>query len=295
VPQLSWPAAARVSLGAVAIAIAWLGLAFLFQRALIYPRWLVGRGYPMLSEGFEKISIEIPGGRVEAWLLPGEEPKGPAVIYAHGNAELIDYQVRLARAYHERGFTVLLPEYRGYGRSAGSPSEKGIVQDFVRFHDLLAARPEVDPARIVFHGRSLGGGVMTRLAAVRPPAALVLQSSFTSVTRLARGYLVPAALVRDPYDSLEVLRDLDRPVLIVHGKRDRTIPASESSELHRVARRSRLALLDRDHNDWTPEDPFLWAELEVFLRDTGIVAPSKVRDRSPDFDGVIPEPDRQPE
>jgi len=271
--HVPWTAAAKVALGALALAVAWFGFCFLIQRRLIYPRWIVPAGFPSRPAEFESLWIETPAGRVEAWLLPADGAKGPAVIYAHGNGELIDFQAELARAYRERGFSVLLPEYRGYGRSAGTPSEKGIVEDFTRFYDLLAARPEVDPARIVFHGRSLGGGVMTRLAAVRAPAALILQSSFTSVTRLARGYLIPAALVRDPYDSVEVLRRLDRPVLIVHGKRDRTIAASEAADLHRAARNSRLVLLDRDHDDWPPDDPALWAEMESFLRSAGILAP----------------------
>jgi hypothetical protein len=272
-PHLPWAAVAKIALGAVALAVAWLAFVFVIQRLLIYPRWLVGPGSPSRPEGFESLWIETPAGRVEAWLLPAKEGRGPAVIYAHGNAELIDYNVELARAYRERGFSVLLPEYRGYGRSAGAPSEKGIVEDFSCFFDLLAARPEVDPARIVFHGRSIGGGVATSLASARPPAALILQSSFTSVTRLARGYLVPAALVRDPYDSVAVLRGLDRPVLIVHGSRDRTIPASESSDLHRAARISRLVLLDRDHNDWPPDDRALWVEIDAFLQDAGILPP----------------------
>lgn len=271
--HLSSALVVRVALIVLAVAIAWLVLAFLLQRAFIYPRWLVGPGFPSLPEGFESLSIEIPGGRVEAWLLPAKGTKGPAVIYAHGNGELIDFQVPLARAYNARGFTVLVPEFRGYGRSAASPSEKGIVEDFARFHDLLAARPDVDPSRIVYHGRSLGGGVVTRLAAVRPPAALILQSSFASVIRMSRRYLIPAALVRDPYDCLEVLREFDRPVLILHGRRDRVIPASESSELARVAKTSRLVLFDRDHNDWPPDDSAFWAEIDPFLLSAGVTTP----------------------
>ena len=268
----SWTVPARIALVAAALAAAWLGCVWLFQRALIYPRWLVGPGFAPRPPGFESLWIETPAGRVEAWFLPAGGAKGPAVVYAHGNAELIDFQADLARAWRARGFSVLLPEYRGYGRSQGSPSEKAIVEDFSRFFDLLAARPEVDPARIVFHGRSLGGGVLARLAVRRAPAALILQSSFTSVTRLARGYLVPAALVRDPYDSLEALKSIRCPVLIVHGSRDRTIPASEARELHRAAPGSRLVLLDRDHDDWPSDDAALWTEIDALLRETGLAA-----------------------
>src|SRR5688572_30832441 len=117
--------------------------------------------------GLERLHV----GPVEGWFLPAygvaAGRPGPAVIFAHGNAEIIDPYALELEPYRRMGVSVLLPEFRGYGRSGGEPSEEGITDDFVAFHDLLAARPDVDPSRIVFHGRSLGGGVVCALAARR--------------------------------------------------------------------------------------------------------------------------------
>ena len=95
---------------------------------------------------------------------------------------------------------VLLPEYRGYGRSAGSPSQRAITEDLIAFYDLLARRPEVDAQRVVFHGRSLGGGAVCDLARHRKPAAVILMSTFTSMKRMAPRYLVPGFMVERSSD-----------------------------------------------------------------------------------------------
>src|SRR5690606_34255575 len=103
-------------------------------------------------------------GRVEAWLLPGDgvsaERPGPAVVFAHGNAELIDHWPGALARYRRLGVSVVLPEYRGYGRSAGRPSESAIRDDLRALHARLSSHPMVDVTRLVYHGRSLGGGAV---------------------------------------------------------------------------------------------------------------------------------------
>ncbi|MEM6855867.1 MAG: alpha/beta fold hydrolase, partial [Planctomycetota bacterium] len=134
------------------------------QRLLVFPgAYFPAAGSPDLPAGVEVWTRDTDEGGVEAWIMPGRgatpETPGPAVVFTHGNGETISIWTGEMRWYTERGYTVLLPEYRGYGRSAGRPSQAKIVDDATYFYDRLAARPEVDADRIVFHGRSLGGGV----------------------------------------------------------------------------------------------------------------------------------------
>jgi fermentation-respiration switch protein FrsA (DUF1100 family) len=252
---------------------------FSLQRSLLFPRFMMpppepnaGAGIP----GLERLKLELDDGYVEAWLLPGDgataDKPGPAVIFGHGNGELIDFWPELLHPYQRLGLTLLLPEFRGYGRSGGSPSEEAIAQDFVRFHDLLAARPEVDPNRIVFHGRSMGGGAVCALARQRKPAAMILMSTFTSIRRMARRYLMPGFLVRDPLDNLEVVRGLDRPLLILHGRRDGLVPYEHAEQLHRASPGSRLISYPQaDHNDCPPDWGAFWREAEAFMKEAGIL------------------------
>jgi fermentation-respiration switch protein FrsA (DUF1100 family) len=254
-------------------------LMFSLQRLILYPRH-AARPLPNPGQGVSgllRLTVESDQGPVEGFYLPGEGASaarpGPAVIFAHGNAELIDYWPGEMARYRRMGLGVLLPEYRGYGRSAGSPGQEAITADLLHFHDWLVARPEVDPKRIVYHGRSLGGGAVCALAVHRPPAALVLQSTFTSIRRMARRFLMPGFLVRDPYDNLTVVRGLSCPVLVVHGRRDSLIPFAHAEDLRAAAGdRARLvAYPEADHNNCPPDWTAFWDEVERFLREARIV------------------------
>ncbi len=179
----------------------WLMVISAIQRSIRFPRHSTqadpraGAGYP----GLEKLWIESPQGPVESWFLAGKgrspTQPGPTVLFAHGNAELIDDWPGMLDEYRAMGVNLALLEYRGYGRSQGEPSEKAITRDFIRFHDQIASRSDVDSRRIFFHGRSLGGGALCALSNHRKPAALILQSTFLSVTALARRFLLPGFLI----------------------------------------------------------------------------------------------------
>jgi fermentation-respiration switch protein FrsA (DUF1100 family) len=243
---------------------------FLFPRHLLRVDPNAGAGV----RGLEKLSIIVSEGKVEAWFLPADAVEAgrpaPLVIFAHGNGELIEHWPQALDPYRRMGLHLLLPEYRGYGRSAGLPSESAIVEDFVRFYDLVSLRPDVDPRRIVLHGRSLGGGVACGLARSRRPAALVLESTFTSVFDVARQWLVPRALITDKFDSASVVASLDVPVLIFHGTRDRVVPFEHGEKLSRLARRARLVRYECDHNDLPRRPDGYWAEIRRFLQEEAI-------------------------
>src|SRR5262249_34014570 len=146
------------------------------QRMLLFPRHLIGQRPPfdIALLGGESLWLQGGEGAIEVWFLPGRgvsaAAPGPAVVFAHGNAELIDDWPEFLDPYRALGVSIVLPEYRGYGRSPGSPSEQRIIQDFVQAFDVIAARRDVDAQRIVLHGRSIGGGIVCGLARLRRPA-----------------------------------------------------------------------------------------------------------------------------
>jgi fermentation-respiration switch protein FrsA (DUF1100 family) len=184
----------------------------------------------------------------------------PVLVFAHGNAELIDSWAEAFDEPRRWGLGCLLVEYPGYGRSGGSPSEASIAQAMTGAYDVATGLPGVDPTRIVAYGRSLGGGAACALARRRPVAALVLESTFTSVRSFLPSRL-PGFLVRDPFDNLSVVRSYPGPLLIVHGTRDELIPATHALELHRAAPRSELVLEPCGHNDCSRP----WTVLRSFL------------------------------
>ena len=224
---------------------------------------------------------------MEAWFFPAKpDPSGkpaPVVIYFHGNAELIDQQERIVEGYSKLGLSVFLPEYRGYGRSAGKPSEKEIGADMIRFYDRLIQRGDVDPSRIVFHGRSVGGGVAADLAVRRAPAALILESTFSSIASMALKFGAPPFLLKHPFRTDRVVEALDVPILIFHGTRDTVVPVSHGRRLHKLARGSTYVEYNSDHNDFPGDgnDEAYWREIQAFLVRPGILSAPKPAPAAP--------------
>lgn len=259
------------------IAVAWAAIALAFQRSVLYPRRMIGQtpdAAPVIP-GLEVLWLDTPDGRVEGWFLEGkanggDQPTG-VVMFAHGNGEAIDHWPQPLENYRRMGLHVLLLEYRGYGRSAGSPSQTAIMSDFERWYDRLVARPQINANQIVFHGRSLGGGVMGVLAETRRPAALILESAFTSVSAMAWRAGVPPFLVLDKFDTQRAVAKLDAPLLILHGRDDQIVPVSHAHRLKQAAKRGRLALYDAGHNDGLFQFDDYWDAIETFLREHEIV------------------------
>ncbi len=272
----------NIAAGLLLIYAFYVAAGFLIQRRIVFPRHLTEHD-PDAARHLPDIDvwrIETGQGTSTAWFLPArgtawDEEQRPAVFFACGNAELIEYWAPLLAPYREAGIHVLLADYRGYGFSEGSPSQKAIVSDYVRFSDRLAAHEAVDGGRIVYHGRSLGGGVVCALSRERPPAALVLSSTFTSIADMAARFLYPPFLMRDRFDNVAALRGYDGPVLLLHGRDDRLIPPAHAARLKENAHDAELALLPGDHNDMTAYryDGEAWERILDFLRRRGVLSP----------------------
>lgn len=242
---------------------AWCVLLFALQRSMIYLPDLAGRGMSEAQlaavDGLERRWLaQSDGVKTETFLLRATSapPRGLAVLL-HGNGELIDHGLEDARRWNALGFHALLPEYRGYGRTPGSPSEERLVADALTA--IEDARGAVGDGTLVLHGRSLGTGVAAQVAkrladaAAKDPSAptaslLVFESPFTSVASFAWRYGVPPFVVRDPYRTDRVLPALETPVLILHARADTVVPISHGRALASLATDSTLVELDGDHN-----------------------------------------------
>ena len=255
---------------------------FAVQRHMIFPRHYAGPSIDTAIESprLEKHWLTTSFGRVEAWLLLpdswGTDASAPLIIFAHGNAERIDHCVQELKPFTFWGFAVLLVEYPGYGSSEGTPSQKRITEAFLTAYDWILQKEGIDSNRIVLYGRSIGGGVVCALAAMRSSAAIILVSTFTSVRAMAARYLAPGFLVRDPFDNLSVVKKYRHPILIIHGRRDEIIPYAYSMTLHKASYNSHLITYDCGHNDLPPDWKRFWLDVHTFLARSGIVPSAPV-------------------
>lgn len=197
--------------------------------------------------------------RVHAWLLTRPEPAG-AILFLHGNAGNISDRLENGVRLVELGFEVLLLDYRGYGESAGSPTEEGVYRDADAAYDLLLERLGGDARRLVVFGRSLGAGPAVELAARRPVGALAIESAFISTRALARDlfpYSLFAPFIPDRFRNRERIARVACPVLVLHGTRDEIIPFAHGRAVFEAAREPKTfhEIRGARHNDWYTGDP----------------------------------------
>ena len=260
------------------VGVVWIVGGCALQRTFMYPRFVIEQVLPdeqARPAGFERWTIPHEDGITEAWFVVGDNVSatspGPAVVYAHGNGELIDHHTQWITAYTDLGVSVLLVEYRGYGRSDGSPTQAAITNDFGWAYKQLLFRPEVDPSRIIFHGRSIGGGVACSLATRHEPAALILQSTFTSAKAMAAKFWFPPFLILDAYRNDHLLETYPGPVLLMHGNRDTLIPITHSKKLDAIAADSRLVEFECNHNDMPLTSKAFRQTIRTFLIETELI------------------------
>jgi uncharacterized protein len=208
---------------------------------------------------------------------------GPPVtiVFFHGNGGNLSHRAAFVSSMQsELGAHVFIFDYQGYGQSGGIPSEQALAADAQAAIEYVMTRSEIDPARIVYYGESLGGAVAIQLATARPPAGLIVQSSFTSIgamTRLHHPYLAPLLpYVATRFDSLAAVPLIRAPMLMIHGESDSLVPPDQSRQLQQAAAGpAELVLVPgAGHNDvFVRGGPELWRTVRAFLASLGAAPP----------------------
>lgn len=234
-------------------ALAYVSLAammYVFQTSLIFPGGGPVAGTPDVP--YEDISAAVGNETTHGWFIPREDARG-VVLLSHGNGENVQSALAQARTFLDLGFSVLVYDYGGYGLSTGAPSEQRCYADIRAMWEWLTKTKGFQPNDIVLFGRSLGGGVATQLATETEPAALILESTFTSVADVARKsywFLPLDLLVRHRFDNLAKIGRVAAPILVVHSPDDTLIPIAHGRRLFDAATARKTFLEIRGgHND----------------------------------------------
>ena len=207
-----------------------------------------------LGLAYDSVSFEATDGtKLHGWFfpLPG---KSPVMLFCHGNAGNISHRLHNIRELLKKGFQVFIFDYRGYGKSKGSPSREGVYLDGLAAYDYLRNRRGIPPDRIVLFGRSLGAAVATEIAVQRQADRMILESAFTSTKAMARTmplFALLSPLLPAHYNNLEKIKNIAIPKLIIHGNRDEIIPFAMGEALFGAAPepKSFYAIEGAGHND----------------------------------------------
>jgi len=231
------------------------GLLLLFETRFIY---FPSRTHDATPSGLglpsEEVRLDAEDGvRLHAWLLPVRGARW-TVLLSHGNAGNISHRLdRTLLLQNRLGASVLLYDYRGYGKSEGSADEAGTYRDARAAYRYLTEKAGVAPERLVIFGESLGSAVSLDLALAHPAAALILEAPFLSVPAMARQtiFFPLAPFVRTRYDNLEKVGRLATPLLVLHGDRDEVVPFAQGRKLYEAAPGPKrfFAIPGAGHND----------------------------------------------
>jgi len=262
-----------------------LGLVYLFQSRLVYFPTTANYSVTPQAHGlaFEPVQIATADGeQLAAWWIPVPTPalaRG-TVLLLHGNAGDISHRIDYAHMFFGLGYNTLLVDYRGYGKSTGTPSEEGTYRDAEASWQWLTGKRGIKASEIVVFGESLGGGAASWLAAQNAPGALVLASTFTSIPDLGAevySWLPVRWLARIHYNNLANLERSRVPLLIAHSRDDDIIPFAHGERLYAAAREPKAFLtLSGGHNEGFVFARADWVKaLAAFLEKHLPVVPSK--------------------
>ena len=255
-----------LSIGAIAIILYTAACLYLFfqqTRFIFFPSSAIETTPKFFNLDYQEVwlPVKTQSGQVErmhGWWIPASRPNAQVLLYLHGTGINIGANVAHANRFHRLGFSVLLPDYRGYGRSEGSfPTEAAVYQDAAVAWDYLVQERKIQPEQIFLYGHSLGGAVAIDLAVKHPDAAgLIVESSFTSIRDIVDSQSIyrifPIDLILNQrFDSIRKVRSLALPVLFIHGTADLRVPATMSQQLYEAAPQPKQLVLipDAGHND----------------------------------------------
>ena len=256
--ELVW----KIFLAALLGLILFSAYLYVMQASMIYFPDMPGRNLVATPQGigleFEEVRLDTADGiRIHGWFGPASRRhrsgKPATVLFFHGNAGNISQRLDSIRLFHDLNLNVFIIDYRGYGLSTGKPDEAGTYEDAETAWQYLTRSRGIAPDAIIVFGRSLGGAIAAWLASHHQPAALIVESSFVSVSSMARRlypFLPVRLLSRFGYNTRDHVKSVTCPVLVAHSPDDEIIPYQEGRDIFAAAPEPRYFLqMQGGHND----------------------------------------------
>jgi fermentation-respiration switch protein FrsA (DUF1100 family) len=224
---------------ALAAILLWTVIIVLFEEKFVfYPSSYPAGYYSQQSLKTEDCWFNADDGlRLHGWYIKHQNPMA-TIVMSHGNAGNISHRLDILRNLLRNGFSVFIYDYRGYGRSEGSPTEQGLYKDSQAAYRYALTLPGVDTSKIILWGTSIGGVFAVEAALHRQPALLVLESTFSSGRDVAASlwpYLPVRFFVGERYNSASRIKGIHAPTLFIHGSNDDIIPIALGKKLYDLA------------------------------------------------------------
>ena len=262
----------RLAIGVGALALLYgsaCGYMWATQKQQVFEPTAVWQTTPdRMGMKYDRVRIPVGSGadrgELDGWWIKADAADAPTVLYFHGNYRNIGNNLDQTQRLHKLGYNVLLADYRGFGKSTGSPSEANVYEDAEAVWQYLFTQRGVYPRQTIIYGHSLGGAIAIDLAVHHPDAAgLITESTFTSMTAMGEkdyGFLPIGYLLNQRFDSIKKVPKLKIPVLFIHGTWDKKVPVTMGRQLYAAAPKAKSLLLIEggEHNNsgsigWTED------------------------------------------
>jgi len=206
-----------------------------------------------LDLDYEEVKFFTSDGlRLSAWYIPAQNAK-TTVLLCHGNGGNIMHRLDTINILYELGVNCFIFDYRGYGQSQGTLTEQGTYLDAQAAYHWLTNDRKISPDDIIIFGRSLGAAIAANLAAAVKPKALVVESAFTSYVDIGKKfypYMPVKWFARYGYQTIDYIKNVNCPVMVVHSSTDDIVPFEFGRELFRAANEpKKFVEIYGGHND----------------------------------------------
>lgn len=252
---------------AIGYSLLCVALYFQQQRVMFFPAKQLEHTPSLYQLKYQDVWIPIskPDGqtdRLHGWWIPADKPNAPVMLYFHHNAINIGANVSQALQFQKLGYSIFLFDYRGFGQSEGDfPTEPQLYEDAQAAWNYLTQARKIPSNRIVIYGHSVGGAIAIDLAVKQPEAAaLIVQSSFTSMRDMTKRFgvywfLPIELLLQQRFESLEKMKSIKMPVLVITGTEDIQIPVEMGERLYAAAPEFKQLIIiqGRGHDNHMPE------------------------------------------
>ena len=259
----------KIVIGILVIYISLLVLLFIFQRNLMYHPEENNYSGDKLEVEVEKVKILTSDGiNLQGWFHKKDLKRFKTIIYFHGNAGKLENRIHKLNHFKDMDVNFLIIAWRGFSGNKGKPSEKGLYIDAnsaIKWLKKLGLK-EKD---IILYGESLGTGVATEIAQSNNYAGLILETPFTSMIEAAKNfypYIPVSLLLKDKYDNQNKIKNINTPVLVMHGEVDQIVPFWMGKKIYEIANQPKYSHFTKFDDHMMEDDEKLLYALKTFFK-----------------------------
>jgi fermentation-respiration switch protein FrsA (DUF1100 family) len=241
----------EIIIGIIVIYSSILVILFIFQRNLMYHPQENNYFGDKLEVEIEKVNITtIDNINLLGWFHKKDLNKFKTIIYFHGNAGTLDNRIHKLNHFKDMEVNFLIIAWRGFSGNQGSPSEKGLYIDGRSAVNWVLKQGVIEED-IILYGESLGTGIATELAQHRNFAGVILETPFTSMINAAKKfypYIPVNLLLKDRFENFKKIKNINSPVLIMHGEKDTIVPFTMGRKMYQLANEPKYSYFTK-HDD----------------------------------------------